>query len=94
MVGKLGREAGLEYRLPMSQDMVRGIVGALIKKGRKSSTIFSYMASLKKIHEVKGVKSNALEDWVVKAALKGLKKKESLTPAPRPVMNMEKLARA
>ena len=93
-VGKLGREAGITYTLPMNRDMVRGIVGALIKKGRKSSTILAYMSSLKKIHEVEGVKSEALEDWVVRAALRGLRNKESLTPAPRPVMTMELLARA
>ena len=54
----------------MTKEMVRGLVGALIKKGRKSSTILSYMASLKKAHEVERVKSAALEDWVVKAAKK------------------------
>ena len=42
-VGKLGREAGITYTLPMNRDMVRGNVGALIKKGRKSSTILAYI---------------------------------------------------
>ena len=93
-VGKLGRESGITYSLPMNRDMVRGIVGALIKKGRKSSTVLSYMSSLKKIHEVEGVRSEALEDSVVKAALRGLKNRESLTPVPRPVMSLEKLAKA
>ena len=92
-VGRMAQESGVTYKLPMTTEMVRGLVGALIKKGRKSGTILSYMASLKKAHQVEGLKSDALEDWVVKAALKGLMNKESLKPVVRPVMTLEKLAR-
>ena len=93
-VGKNANEMGIEFKLPMTIEMVRGLVGALIRKGRKSGTILSYMASLKKAHQMEGYEHKALEDWVVQAAIKGIRNKETLTPTPRAVMTLEKLARA
>ena len=92
-IGRIGQETGVTFRLPMTTDMVRGLVGALIRKGRKAGTILAYMSSLKKAHQVEGLKSDALEDGVVKAALKGLTNKESLTQTVRPVMTLALLAR-
>lgn len=92
-VGKIAQEIGTHFRLPLTTVMVRGLVGALIKKGRKSGTILSYMASLKKAHEMEGLDSKALDDHLVHAAIKGVKNKETLTPTPRAVMTLEKLAR-
>ena len=92
-VGKLAGELGLTFKLPMTTPMVRGIVGLLIRKGRKSGTILSYMASLKKAHIIQGLDSSALQDWIVTAAIKGVKNRESLSLTPRPVMTMEKLGK-
>ena len=90
-VSKLASELGISFRLPMTTPMVRGIVGLLIRKKRKAGTIQTYMSSLKKAHEVRGLDSSALQDWIVQAALKGVRNRESLCPTPRPVITMEKL---
>ena len=90
-VSKLASELGITFKLPMTTPMVRGIVGLLIRKKRKAGTIQTYMSSLKKAHEVQGLDSSALQDWIVQAAIKGVRNRESLCLAPRPVMTMEKL---
>ena len=61
----------IKFRVPMKVEMVRGLVVAFIRMGRKSGTILSYMASLKKAHQMEGLKHKALEDAVVQAAFKG-----------------------
>ena len=91
MVGKIARETGLTFRFPLTMAMVRNLVGLLIKRGMKSSTVLSYMASLKQAHRLRGLDTSSMEDVVVKAAVRGMKNRESLTPLRRPVMTLEKL---
>ena len=74
----MASELGITFRLPMTTPMVRGIVGLLIKKKRKAGTIQTYMSSLKKAHEVRGLDSSALQDWIVQAAIRGVRNREPL----------------
>ena len=91
MLGKIARETGLTFRFPLTMEMVRNLVGLLIKKGMRSSTVLTYMASLKQAHKLRGLDASSMEDEVVKAAIRGMKNRESLTPLRRPVMTLEKL---
>ena len=92
-VSKLVSEVGISFKLPMTTPMVPGIVGLLIRKGRKAGTIQSYMASLKKAHTIQGLDCSALKDWIVAAAIRGVKNTESLNLTPRPVMTIDKLGK-
>ena len=58
---------------PMTSTMVQALTAALIKRGLKAGTILSYMSTKRQA------------DTMVKAAIKGLKNKESLNEAPRAV---------
>ena len=51
----------------------------------------SYMSSLKQAHRMRGIEARSLEDEAIKAALRGMKNRESLVPVRRPVMTLEKL---
>ena len=84
MLGKIARETGLTFRFPLTMPMVRNLVGLLIKKGMRSSTVLTYMASLKQAHKLRGLDASSMEDEVVKAAIQGMKNRESLTPLSRP----------
>ena len=91
MLGKIAREMPQTFRFPLTMAMVRNLVGLLIKKGMRSSTVLTYMASLKQAHKLRGLDASSMEDEVVKAAIRGMKNQESLTPLRRPVMTLEKL---
>ena len=66
----------------------------MIRKNLKAFTILSYLSSVKKSHEVKGLDASALSDRVVLAAIKGTKNRESMVPEKRVVMTLENLATA
>jgi hypothetical protein len=93
-VGRVAEETGVKFRLPMTTMMVRTLVGALIKSGLKSGTILSYMSSVKRAHKLSGADPSALEDEIIQAAVKGMKNRESLTPAPRAVMSLKMMSKA
>jgi hypothetical protein len=93
-VGRVAEETGVKIRLPMTTTMVRTLVGALIKSGLKSGTIVSYMSSVKRAHKLSGADPSALEDEVLKAAINGMKNRESLTPVARAVMSLKMMSKA
>ena len=93
-INRISVETGITFRLPMTVQMVQGLVGALIRKNLKASTILSYLSSVKKSHEVKGLDASALSDKMVLAAIKGTKNKEGMEPGKRVVMTLEDLATA
>jgi hypothetical protein len=78
----------------MSTTMVRTLVGALIKNGLKSGTIISYMCSVKRAHKLKGADASALEDEVVRAAIKGMRNREAMIPVARAVISLKKMSEA
>ena len=92
-MGRISGETGVRFSYPMSVNMVRTLTAALIQRGLKSGTILSYMAAVRQAHILRGLECPALEDKVVKAALKGIKNRESLTgDKPRAVMTIKLLA--
>ena len=79
----------------MSVNMVRTLTTALIQRGLKSGTILSYMAAIRQAHILRGLELPALDDKVIKAALKGVKNRDSLIgDKPRAVMTIKLLAQA
>ena len=62
----------------MTTVMVRTLLGALIQNGLKSGTVISYMSSVKRAHKLRGVETSALDDEVVRAAIKEMTNKEAM----------------
>ena len=80
------------FSYPMNSTMVQALTAVLIKRGLKAGIIMSYMAAIRKAHLVRGLEAPALADTIVKAALKGIKNKESLNKTPRAVMTLKLLS--
>ena len=93
-VGKIAAETGVKFRFPMTTVMVRSLVGALIKNGLKSGTVVSYMSRIKRAHKLRGMETSALDDEVVRAAIKGMRNKEAMSPVPRAVISLRKMSGA
>ena len=93
-VGRIAAETGVKFRFPMTTVMVRSLVGALIKNGLKSGTVVSYMSSIKRAHKLRGMETSALDDEVVRAAIKGMRNKEAMSPVPRAVISLSKMSEA
>ena len=77
----ISEETGVKMDFPMTAGMIQAVLGYYLDKGLKSSTIQGYLASLKNIHQVKGLKCPALEDKLVQTILKGAKNMESTREA-------------
>ena len=93
-VGKISEQTGVKFRFPMSTTMVQTLVGALIRNGLKSGTVISYMCSIRRAHKLRGADASALDDEVVKAAIKGLRNREAMVPVPRAVITLKKMSEA
>jgi hypothetical protein len=94
-MGKISGETGVNFSYPMSVNMVRTLTAALIQRGLKSGTILSYMAAIRQAHILRGLEAPALDDKVIKAAVKGVKNRKSLIDdKPRAVMTIKLLAQA
>ena len=90
-VGKVAEQTGVMFWFPMSTTMVRTLVGALIRNGLKSGTVILYMSSVKRAHKLRGADASALEDKVVRAAIKGMRNREAMTPVARAVISLKKM---
>ena len=78
----------------MDNTMVQSLVVALIRRGLKAGTILSYMSAIRPANLLRGLTAPALSDSMVQAAIRGLKKRESLVETPRAVMTLQLLKEA
>ena len=90
----LGRNRHL-FLFHLSTPMVRTLTAALIQRGLRSGTLLGYMSAIRTGHLLRGIEAPALADGVIKAAIKGVKNRESLVDdRPRAVMTIELLSQA
>ena len=52
------------------------------------------MSSVKRAHKLRGAETSALEDEVVRAAIKGMRNKEAMAPVARAVISLKKMSEA
>ena len=52
------------------------------------------MSSVKRAHKLRGAETNALEDEVVRAAIKGMRNKEAMAPVAGAVISLKKMSEA
>jgi hypothetical protein len=94
-MGKIAGVTGVSFSYPMTTHMVRTLAAALLQRVLKSGMILGYMAAIRTAHILRGLEAPALEDKVIKAAIKGLRNRESLVDdKPRAVMTIKLLAKA
>ena len=60
----------------------------------KSGTVILYLSSVKIAHKLRGADTSALEDEVVRAAIKGMRNKEAMAPVARAVISLKKISEA
>ena len=83
---------GLIISFPFTKVMVLSIVAFHMEKGLKGNTIMNYLGALKMVHLVRGVSTEALEDSFVKACVKGVINKDTLTPKePEAVIDVTRM---
>ena len=74
----ISEETGVKLSFPMSPSMVQAIIGFYLVKGLKTNTIQGYLASIKNLHQVRGLKCPALDEKLIQTIMKGAKNMESL----------------
>ena len=62
---QISEETGVRMGFPMTSSMIQAVIGYYLAKGLKSSTIQGYLASIKNIYQVRGLKCPALEEKLV-----------------------------
>ncbi len=73
----IAEATGVRMDFPMTAGMIQAVLAYYLDKGLKSATIQGYLASLRNIHQVKGLACPALDDKLVQTILKGAKNLES-----------------
>ena len=74
----ISAETGVVLSFPMSHSMIQAIIGFYLVKGLRTSTIQGYLASIRNLHQVRGLRCPALDEKLTLTIMKGARNMESL----------------